>query len=271
MREGAGEAAVIKTAARVFEILEYMREVRRQVSVRELAEHFGYPLSSTLVLLKSMASLGYLRHDPRAHAFFPSARLANLGDWVTDFLFQGGRLLALLEDVRAATGQTAILGVENDLYAHYVQVILSRQAIQFNVPPGTRRLLCMSGMGWALLASHDDAQIVALAQRTNARLGRSAPIVDPEFVLEQVALTRRQGYAFSRGTVTEGVGIIAMALPVGAGGERIGVGVGGPLERLERSRDSIVHAIGARIATYLEGPAVPLPPARPPAPNGGLD
>lgn len=262
MTAGAGDAAVIKTAGRVFEILEYMREVRRQVSVREVAEHFGYPLSSTLVLLKSMASLGYLRHDPRAHAFFPCARLASLGDWVIDFLFQGGRLLALLDEVAAATGQTAILGVENDLYAHYVQVILSRQAIQFNVPPGTRRLLCLSGMGWALLATHDDAQIVALAHRTNARLGRSAPLVDPGFVLEQVAQTRRQGYAFSRGTVTDGVGIIAMALPVGAGGERIGVGVGGPLERLERSRDSIVAEIGARITAYIEPAAVQSSAAR---------
>ncbi len=258
---GAGDAAVIKTAGRVFEILEYMREVRRQVSVRELAEHFGYPLSSTQVLLKSMAALGYLRHDARAHAFFPSARLAHLGDWVIDFLFQGGRLLALLEEVALATGQTAILGVENDLYAHYVQVILSRQAIQFNVPPGTRRLLCQSGMGWALLSSHDDAQIISLVQRTNARLGRSVAPLESSSVLEQVAIARRQGYAFSRGTVTEGVGIIAMPLPVGPGGERIGIGVGGPLERLERAHESIVKAIGERITQYL----VPVPAAALPA------
>lgn len=247
-----GEAAVIKTAGRVFQVLEYMREVRRQVSVREVADRFDYPLSSTLVLLKSMEALGYLRYDARARAFFPSARLASLGDWVIDFLFQGGSLLALLEDVAAATGQTAILGVENDLYAHYVQVILSRQAIQFNVPPGTRRLLCMSGMGWALLAAHEDTQIVALVQRTSTRLGRGAPPLDPAFVLAQVAQTRRNGYAFSRSTVTEGVGIIAMALPPGAGGERIGIGVGGPQERLERGRESIVTAMTGLIARYAE-------------------
>lgn len=247
----AGESAVIKTAGRVFEVLEYMREVRRQVTVRELSERFGYPLSSTLVLLKSMVTLGYLRYDARARAFFPAAKLASLGDWVIDFMFQGGRLLALLDDVAAATGQTAILGVENDIYAQYVQVILSRQAIQFNVPPGTRRLLCMSGMGWALLSTQRDEQVRAAAQRTNLRLGRGTPVVSVDFVMQQVDLARRQGYAFSRGTVTTGVGIIAMPLPGESGGGRVAIGVGGALDRLDDECKAIVAGIRERIALHL--------------------
>ncbi len=251
--EGAdgAEHAVIKTAGRVFEVLEYMREVRRQVTVRELAERFGYPLSSTLVLLKSMVTLGYLRYDPRARAFFPAAKLATLGDWVIDYLFQGGRLLGLLEDVAAATGQTAILGVENDIYAQYVQVILSRQAIQFNVPPGTRRLLCMSGMGWALLSTQTDEQVRAAAQRTNLRLGRGAPVVSIDYVLQQVAIARREGYAFSRGTVSQGVGIIAMPLPGESGGGKVAIGVGGALDRLDEDCKAIVAGIRERIAQHL--------------------
>ncbi len=242
----SGGDAVIKTAGRVFEVLEYMREVRRQVSVREIAERFGYPVSSTLVLLKSMAALGYLRHDPRAHAFFPTARLATLGDWIIDHLFQGGRLLQLLEEIARDTGQTAILAVENDIYAQYVQVILSGQAIQFNVQPGTRRLLCMSGLGWALLSTHGDDQVMRVVRRTQARLGTSGQRIDPDFVMAQVQLARRQGYAVSRNTVSDGVGIIALPLPAGEHGERLAVGVGGLVERLDRDRDAIVASIRER-------------------------
>ena len=49
---------MIKTAGRVFEVLEYLREVRRHVTVREVSEQLGYPLSSAQVLMKSLATLG---------------------------------------------------------------------------------------------------------------------------------------------------------------------------------------------------------------------
>lgn len=241
------EGGVIKTAGRVFEVLEYLREVRRHVTVREVSDRLGYPLSSTQVLLKSIATLGYLRYDSRARAYFATPMLARLGDWVIDAIHEGGDLFALLRQVASDTGQTCILAVENDIYAQYVHVIPGGQAIQFNVQPGTRRVLCMSGLGWAMLSTRGDEEIARIIHRSNARLGRSGQQVDPAYVMERVRETREQGYAYSRGVVTEGIGIIALALPAGASGERLAVGVGGLLERLDACRDEIVHAIRSRM------------------------
>ena len=251
------EQAVIKTAGRVFEVLEYMREVRRAVSVREVSEQLGYPPSSTLVLLKSMATLGYLRYDHQQRAYAATARLAALGDWVIDAMFQGGRLLTLLEDIARVTGETAILAVENDIYAQYVHVVLSSQPIQFNVPPGTRRLLCMSGSGWALLSAHSDDEVQRIVQRTNLRLGRGKQVVDTGLVAERIDEARQLDFAFSRGTVTEGVGIIAVPLAAGDSGERLAVGVGGLVGRLERRREAIVDAIRTHVGRNGLGMACP--------------
>lgn len=246
--------AVIKTAGRVFEVLEYLREVRRQVTVREVSERLGYPLSSAQVLMKSLATLGYLRYDRRARAYFATPMLARLGDWVLESLHAGGDLFRALEQVARDTGLTTILGVENDIYAQYAHVVLGRGALQFNVQTGTRRVLCMSGLGWTMLATRDDGEIARVIQRTNLRLGASGQTVDPGYVMARIRETREQRYAFSRGTVTEGVGIVAIALPPGPAHELMAVGVGGPIARLELERDAIVRTIRERVLPAAPGP-----------------
>jgi len=104
-----------------------------------------------------------------------------------------------------------------------------------------------------MLATRTDAEIARVIQRTNARLGSGGQRVDAAYVMAQVGETRARGYAFSRGVVTEGVGIIALALPPGPAsnrglpGERLAVGVGGLIERLDANRDVIVRAIREQI------------------------
>jgi DNA-binding IclR family transcriptional regulator len=248
------DSSVIKTAGRVFEVLEYMREQRRAVTAREVSERLGYPRSSSLVLLKSMAALGYLRYDLQHRAFYATARLATLGDWVLDSMFQGGMLLELLDNVARITGQTAILAVENDIYAQYVQIVLGRGPMQFNVQPGTRRLLAMSGLGWVLLSMRSHAEIERIVQRTNSRLNPGGQRVDPAYVVERVRETREQGFAFSKGAVAEGVGVIGIALPPGDTAERIAIGIGGLVSQLERSRDAFVQVMKESIAEYIPRP-----------------
>lgn len=237
----SSDSAVIKTAGRVFEVLEYMREQRRAVTVREIADRLGYPKSSTLVLMKSIAALGYLRYDLQQRAFFATSRLAQLGDWVLESYHQDGHWLDVAQKIATATHETGILAVENGIYAQYVHVVLSGRPIAFNVQPGTRRLLAMSGMGWALLSQRSDSEVERVVHRTNVRLQRGGQKVELDSVLAHVRQARAAGYACSLNTVTEGIGIIAMPLPVTPGSdERLAIGVGGFVNRIERASDSII-------------------------------
>ena len=250
------ENSVIKTAGRVFQVLEYLRDVRRSVTVREISERLGYPLSSAQALLKSMATLGYLRYDASLRAYLATPRLASIGDWVMDSMFQGGQLLTVLGDIARQTGFTAILAVENDIYAQYVHVIFGCHAIQFNVQPGTRRLLCMSGTGWALLAVGSDEHTARTIHRTNLRLKPGGRTVDPDYVKMRVRESRDNGYAFSRGVATEGIGIIALGSASSAHGTRFAVGVGGLVEQLERAVDTVVPVMRERLlGAVLQVPA----------------
>ena len=253
--ETGTDNAVIKTAGRVFEILEYFREVRTPLSVRDIAEHFGYPLSSTSVLAKSIATLGYLSYDSRVRAYSPTILVAMLGDWIYESSFSSAEIVGLMRSLSESTRETVILAVENDIYAQYVQVIQSLQPIQFFVSPGTRRPLCWSGTGWALLASHSDPTIARIHQRSLGRIGRAGlpKTLALEDVMAQVAQIRKHGYVLSRGTNTPGVGVIAMPLPAAANGARLVVGIGGLIERLEDGEKQIVKQMRDSIHRYLNG------------------
>lgn len=241
------ENGVIKTAGRVFEVLEYFREMRKPLAVRDVSEHLGYPLSSTAVLLKSIATLGYLSYDGHIRAYFPTARLAMLGDWIFESMFYGTDLIGALETLSQETGETAILGIQNDIYAQYAHVVLGKHTLQFNVAPGTRRILCMSGVGFALLSGQPDAYVSKMIQRTNTRLAKSGHLIDSDVVFARVNETRKLGYAFSKSTVTPGVGVIAMPLQGMQGNARLAIGVGGLMERLEGAERKVVEALRSAI------------------------
>ncbi|HEY4297181.1 MAG TPA: helix-turn-helix domain-containing protein [Paraburkholderia sp.] len=224
---------VIKTAQRVFEVLEYFRDVRRPLAVREVSAHCRYPLSSTAVLLKSMATLGYLAYDGALKAYFPTMQMAALGDWVLESMFARGEVFELAEAIHQQCGETVIVGVQNDVFVHYAHVIPSQHPLRFFTPVGTRRTLCLSGLGWAILSTQSDDTIRQQIARTITRLGRTAKPINDEYVFEQVEHVRKHGYALSRGTITRGASVIAIPLRMGGIDTRIGIAIGGPIERLD--------------------------------------
>ena len=60
---------VVKSAARVFEVLELFSALQRPLSVREISTRCGYPGSSAAALLTSMKALGYLAYDDATHTY----------------------------------------------------------------------------------------------------------------------------------------------------------------------------------------------------------
>lgn len=243
---------VVKSAGRVLAILEYFDEVQRPLNVKEIIQHFGYPESSTAVLLRSLVRLGFLRHDRSSRKYLPTARVARLGAWVSRRLMDDENVLRFLADVHAATGETILLGVQNDLQVEYIHVLEANRPLRYSIKTGTMRPVLRSGIGWALLSTQsDDAVRRLLARAAAARQGDES--LDVDQVMQCIAETRAAGYAFSRHIVNRGVGVIAMPLPVDESGQQLAVGAGGPVERLEEHEKEIVQVMKAGIARWLSG------------------
>jgi DNA-binding IclR family transcriptional regulator len=237
-----GNKAVVKSAARVLQILEIFDDTQREMRVGEIAEHTGYPQSSTSVLLKSLASLGYLDFDIATRSYLPTARVALLGAWISDAVANGA-VIRLMEELSEETGATITLAARNGIYAQYIHVLQATNTLRLHTPTGTKRLLVWSAAGFALLRDVPEDEVLMLVRRTNAEQGRHK--IDGKQVLAHIAEFRRQGYFFSRELVTPGGGHISMSLPPGRNRRErpLAIGVSGWIEDLDREENRIVRVM----------------------------
>jgi IclR family KDG regulon transcriptional repressor len=237
--------AAVKSARRALEILEVFGRHKRPLALKEVLDELGYPTSSGSALMKSLVALGYLDYDRERRTYFPTMRITVLGAWVPGVLFGDGPLLKTLEDLHHATGETIVLAVQSDLHAQYVHVLPSPEPLQLRAPPGTLRPLARSGMGLVLLSAKSDAEVERLRRRINAS-GEDIAQTREE-LMARVNEVRARGYAFSRNTISPGIGIIGAALPKGPFGRTFAVGVAGRVPALEENRDAIVAELKAAI------------------------
>lgn len=254
----------VKSARRVFEILELFARLRRALTAVEIAAECGYPHSSASAILGTMVGLGYLAYDTGARSYLPTPRLSFMVDWIGTKLFDEQRVRGLMQDLSDTTGETIILGVQSGLRVQYVEVIDATGPVRLHAKPGDFRPLTHSAMGILLLSRLTDAAIGRLARRLNAEQEDAARHVRLTELLSAVEATRRQGYGFSVGGITAGGGAIAMFLPEEIGGSPMVIGIGAAETNLVRNRDTLTGAMRRGIARHY--PPEKAKPRRPPNP-----
>jgi IclR family KDG regulon transcriptional repressor len=243
--------STIKTARRVFEILDFFDEHRRPLSLKELVDGLDYPLSSASALLKSMVALGYLDYDRYSRTYMPTMRMAALGSWVHGALFGDGEVLELVRHMSEVTSETITLGTQSDLFAQYIHVIPSQLPIQLVIKPGDVRSVVGSGLGWLLLSARSDEEIDLLVRRINLSERNMGKRVALPELMQKISEIRRNGYVVSRHTVVPGGGIIAMLLPARRHNRVLAIGINGLVERLDPRQDFIIRELRSAVRQYL--------------------
>ena len=203
----------VKSARRVFDVLEFFEEHQQAASVLEVASALKFPQSSTSALMRTMTAFGYLHYDTSRRTYIPTPRVSMLGHWISPTLFTRGRLLNLMEDLSARTGETIMVALRNGLSAQYIHVIQAKLPMRLYVKAGTLRPLARSGSGYALLSSYTDREVRRLVRLINANETRPDRQVDIKELLQELRKVRSQGHAFSINLVTPGAGVVAVNLP----------------------------------------------------------
>ena len=81
--------------------------------------------------------------------------------------------------------------------------------------------------------------------------GVQRPRLSADELARRVMAARRNGYAFSRGAFSEGVGMIAMPIPAVHLGRHLAIGLGGPERRLARREKQIAAELRGAIQRFL--------------------
>ncbi|SMH27649.1 transcriptional regulator, IclR family [Mesorhizobium australicum] len=240
----------IKTARRVFEVLEYFESVQRPISLKEIATRYDYPTSSAAALLKSMVTLGYLFYDSYNRTYMPTMRIAQMGSWLNSGLFGETEILAMVDFVHGELDELVNISTQSDLNAQYIHCLQTSKRLRFEVQPGDIRPLAISGIGRTMLSTHTDVEIARLMRRINALCPPSEQM-DLEELMKIINGIRRDGYMFSKHIITPDAGVIAMPLPKRGFGRVLVLGVGGPVFRLEENQESILSCMREGIRRYL--------------------
>lgn len=250
--EGFHKEGVVKSAARVLMVLELFDVLCREAPVSEVAELLGFPQSSTSVLLRSMAAIGYLKYNKGTRAYIPTAKVSLLGRWLNGPALKDGAVLQMMARINRKTDLCTVLAARNRTQAQYIHVIQKSGADRTFVIKGVLRSLIASSVGYCFLADDEDAEIKRLAVRINSEMAQPDQRVSISGLMAEIEQVRRNGYAMTAGLVTSDGGMISMPLPVRVGGERLVIGVGGVSRRLIEKKDEIIAIMQQEIGEFAD-------------------
>lgn len=243
--------SVVKSAGRVLQILEYFGEVQRPATAVEVGRALGYPQSSTAALLRSLLALGYVEYFPATWSYRPTSRVRLLGSWINPPLFEEAKILRLVGELNALTGETIVLMARNGLHAQYIHVAQATSSLRLHVTPGTLRSLAASGGGWVLLSTLSPVEAAKLIRRINAEQQSGTRKFSVTEVQAKLADIRERGYVASNSLVTPGGTMLAMLLPPELSETPLVIGIGGASERILPQEKQLVGVMRQAIDRHL--------------------
>lgn len=253
----AADDRCIKSVGRTFDLLEFFDEVRRPVSIVEVARALAMPQSSAAALLRSLVARGYCRMDVAARRYLPTARVTILGSWIDAPLFEDGALLRLMHEIHTKTGELVLLSSLSGLQVRLIYALKAEKPGRPIRRAGTVRPLGRSGFGDLFLATFSDRQIGGLVRRINADETNRDYYLNINVVMKEITNIRQQGYVLSLDKLEKGIGGINVLLPPRSGIEPMAISITTLSDIAKRRQSEFFALIGDGVRRHL---GVNLPP-----------
>lgn len=219
----------------VLDVLEYLGDSERPVSVTEVAKATGLVKSGTFRILHNLEQRGYVRKDADSQ-YSLGLRLWRLARTLTQVGALRERARPVLLSVTAATGETTHLAVLDRLHSVYIDKAETPASIRAYADIGDYAPAHAVATGKVLLAALPRYELDPML---TAPLERYTPTTTTEVddLLGQLAEIRTAGFALNDGEWREEV--VGVAVPVHLpDGTTIALGAAGPRYRFppERAR-----------------------------------
>lgn len=233
---------VVKSVGRVFQVLEFFDDAQSPRNASQIGRALNYPASSTLALLKSMVTLGYLAFDRAERVYAPTIRVSSLGRWIDAALYKHGNLTDLLESLRFATEQTVTLSVQNDLTMQFIYVTHG-PAFSLTIRAGNTVPLFRSAIGIIALSGRPDAETAKFVERFNRRCRSPEQKVDLDVLMAQIRRARAQGFMTGYDLFYPGVGTIGFPFVANFARSPVVLVVTGTTAKLKENETRIVRTV----------------------------
>jgi DNA-binding IclR family transcriptional regulator len=247
-----GGSKIVKSAGRVFRILELFDSIKSEATSVFVSRLTGIPQSSTSEMLHSLVALGYLDYDRRRRVYRPTGRVALLGNWVDASLVQDGPIISLMKEIGAATGENVVLLTSRDFQVQVLHVIPSPRYQERVISISWSDSIFETASGIVLLGIRSDQEVERLLWRYNGLRPGSKGRIERTALFAEIEAARLDGYVIKPSKPARDGWVVAMPLPATPGKPQLAVGVGDfsttsaprPAEILEITRRAIENWLG---------------------------
>lgn len=230
----------VQSVERVFELLELITDAGGNVTLSELAASTSLPLPTIHRLLRTLASMGYVRQlEDRRYAL--GAKLVRLGEMANKQFAELARpqLMFLVREL----GETANLAILDFDKVMYVAQVPSPHAMRMFTEVGRRVHAHDTGVGKAILSQLDDDAVREIVKQSGMPAATSHSLRTVPDLLENLRITRERGYSLDDGE--QELGVKCLAVPVPHTGTPMAISVSGPAARVD-------DAFGVRAVPLLQ-------------------
>jgi DNA-binding IclR family transcriptional regulator len=239
---GTGSIEGVKSALRVLDIFELLAQYPDGISLSEIATQLHIPKSSAHGLLGTLLSRGYLRAGRQGRTYRLGVRLFELGSGYmasTDLMADGQEIVRELARACDETVHLAILTGDEVLYVAKEE---GTNTVRMVSAVGKRFPAYATGVGKMLLAALTPAELDVLYPPARP-LASITPhtITDPGLFRQELAESRRRGYATDFEESTPGLCCIAAPVFDSAGSQVAAVSVSVPSVRFTAERQNTLR------------------------------
>jgi len=222
----------MKPTDRALSIFEAFELAERPLTLSELAEVAGLPVSTCHGIVGTLMERGYLYLSGQRKSLYPTRRLTDMAGRISRHDPYLERLEPYLAALRDNTRETVIVGRRQRDQVIYLLVLEGPQTIRYSATTGSIKPLHSTSIGKALLSTLGDDELRQWARATELRAVTPNTLTNADELVRDLRASRANGLFVTRGESVSDV--MAVAVPVVINGELLGIAVAGPLQRMEQ-------------------------------------
>lgn len=239
---------------KVFQIIEVMADMRMPLKLQDISREVGFPASTTLRLLTSLAEMGYVYQDKETSKYSLTMKFCKIGDSVKSSFNITEIVRPYLIDISNKSGETAYFAIEQDMMLVYLDVIGGAGMQSNNLKRiGKVAPLHSTGIGKLMLLNYDDTRLMKLVSEKGLHKLTENTLTTIEDLKRELEIIRGQGYAVDEQECEAGVRCVSMPIHDYTGRVVGGVSISGPTNRiLPEKYDIYLDILGSACSDISE-------------------
>lgn len=229
----------VKQAAQVLDVFEFFASQQKPATLSEIADHFEWPRSSTFNLLTTLTERGYL-FEPRPRAgYYPTSLFEDIAARITAGQPTPSEIHALLEELAAVSGETAVLAAQAGTSVVFLDAVESTHSVRYTAPKGKLVPLVASATGRALLAQRPASEREALLRKAEFKAFTPYTLMSADAIESDIQRSLERGWFEGRQEYSQGLS--AVALPIVVQGRSYAILIAGPQQRLDAALEQVAR------------------------------